>query len=44
MSSELLKIRISHGGETAMGPSKAELLNAIDQYGSISAAAKQMRI
>jgi len=44
MSTELLKIRISHGKETAMGPGKAELLEAIDQCGSISAAAKQMRM
>ncbi|HEY8085092.1 MAG TPA: winged helix-turn-helix domain-containing protein [Methylophilaceae bacterium] len=42
MSSELLKIRISHGSETAMGPGKADLLDAIDQFGSISAAAKYM--
>ncbi|HEY7986776.1 MAG TPA: ModE family transcriptional regulator [Methylophilaceae bacterium] len=42
MSSELLKIRISHGSETAMGPGKADLLDAIDQFGSISAAAKHM--
>lgn len=37
-----LRIRISHGKHTAMGPGKADLLEAIDASGSISAAAKKM--
>jgi molybdate transport system regulatory protein len=39
-----LKIRIAHGKMTAMGPGKAELLEAINNTGSISAAAKSMRM
>lgn len=42
MSSALLKIRLSHGPFTAMGPGKADLLDAINHSGSISAAAKHM--
>ena len=42
MSSKLLKIRIPHGNESAMGPGKADLLEAIDRAGSISAAAREM--
>lgn len=42
MSSDTLKIRISHGPLTAMGPGKADLLEAIIACGSISAAAKHM--
>lgn len=42
MRSALLKIRLSHGSVTAMGPGKADLLEAIHQSGSISAAAKHM--
>ena len=38
----ILKIRISHGKFTAMGPGKADLLDAIHHTGSISAAAKRM--
>lgn len=41
---ETLKIRISNGSAIAMGPGKAELLEAIDACGSISSAAKQMRM
>jgi molybdate transport system regulatory protein len=37
-----LKIRIPHGKESAMGPGKADLLEAIERAGSISAAARQM--
>jgi molybdate transport system regulatory protein len=44
MSSELLKIRISRGAETAMGPGKADLLDAIQECGSISSAAKKMQM
>jgi molybdate transport system regulatory protein len=39
-----LKIRLSYGTDTAMGPGKADLLDAIDQFGSISAAAKHMHM
>jgi len=39
-----LKIRISIGHSIAMGPGKAELLEAIDACGSISSAAKQMKM
>lgn len=39
-----LKIRIANGKTTAIGPGKAELLALIDKHGSISAAAKQMRM
>jgi molybdate transport system regulatory protein len=39
-----LKIRIANGNATAIGPGKAELLALIDKHGSISAAAKQMRM
>jgi molybdate transport system regulatory protein len=42
VSSKLLKIRIPHGTESAMGPGKADLLEAIDRAGSISAAAREM--
>ena len=44
MSSEYLKIRIAIGHTVVMGPGKADLLEAIDAYGSISAAAKQMKM
>lgn len=44
MSFPSVKIRISHGKLTAMGPGKADLLEAIAESGSISAAAKQMRM
>jgi molybdate transport system regulatory protein len=37
-----LKIRIANGKITAMGPGKADLLEAINITGSISAAAKSM--
>ena len=37
-----LKVRLRQGGEIAMGPGKAELLEAIAAAGSISAAARQM--
>lgn len=38
------KIRISLGPSIAIGPGKADLLNLIDELGSISAAAKQMKM
>jgi molybdate transport system regulatory protein len=44
MSSSPVKIRISHGKLTAMGPGKADLLDAIVESGSISGAAKKMRM
>jgi len=36
------RIRILSGSEVALGPGKADLLRAIDDTGSISAAARQM--
>ena len=39
-----LKIRIDLGRTTAIGPGKAELLALIIETGSISAAAKRMRM
>lgn len=39
-----LKIRISQGKTVAMGPGKADLLEAIVSCGSISSAAKQMKM
>jgi molybdate transport system regulatory protein len=42
MSSKFLKIRIPYGDESAMGPGKADLLDAIQRTGSISAAARDM--
>jgi len=44
MQASLLRIRINHAGNTALGPGKIELLQHIAQQGSISAAAKQMRM
>jgi molybdate transport system regulatory protein len=37
-----LKLQLMHNGEIAMGPGKAELLDAIEAAGSISAAARSM--
>lgn len=37
-----LKLRIIAGGERAIGPGKADLLDGIVETGSISAAAKRM--
>jgi molybdate transport system regulatory protein len=37
-----LKIRLHNGADIAIGPGKAELLAAIAQHGSISAAARAM--
>ena len=42
MSDQFLKIRITNGADVAIGPGKADLLEALDQCGSISAAAKHM--
>lgn len=39
-----LKLRIANGQTTAMGPGKADLLEAIVACGSISSAAKQMNM
>ena len=44
MSQPAIRIRISLGKLVAIGPGKADLLEMIDQYGSISAAAKQMKM
>ena len=37
-----LKVQLYCGGEIAMGPGKADLLEAIRQHGSISAAGRAM--
>ncbi|WP_229413475.1 winged helix-turn-helix domain-containing protein [Massilia violaceinigra] len=37
-----VKVRLLQGGEIAMGPGKADLLDAIERTGSISAAARAM--
>ena len=42
MEKAQLKIRISNQNGVVMGPGKADLLDAIDHCGSISAAAKHM--
>ncbi|MFA5985712.1 MAG: LysR family transcriptional regulator [Methylococcaceae bacterium] len=39
-----ITLRLLHQGEIAMGPGKAELLEAIQQTGSISAAGKSMNM
>jgi molybdate transport system regulatory protein len=44
MSSTFLKIRIPYGTESAMGPGKADLLDAIHRTGSISAAGRDMEM
>lgn len=42
MNEKYIKIRIPYGTLSAIGPGKADLLEAIDRRGSISAAAKDM--
>lgn len=37
-----VKIRLHNGSDVAFGPGKADLLEAIAQYGSISAAARAL--
>jgi molybdate transport system regulatory protein len=37
-----LKIRLHNGSDIALGPGKADLLEAIQQHGSISAAARAL--
>lgn len=37
-----LKVRLYNGADIAMGPGKADLLDAIRQHGSISAAARAL--
>lgn len=44
MEEAQLKIRITYANKIVMGPGKAELLDAIDHFGSISAAAKSMKM
>ena len=39
-----LVVRIKLGGDAVFGPGKAELLESIDRLGSLSAAARAMRI
>jgi molybdate transport system regulatory protein len=39
-----VKVRVRHGDEIAMGPGKADLLDAIAATGSISAAARSMNM
>lgn len=39
-----VRVRIMAGGEIAFGPGKADLLDAIAQTGSISAAARHMNM
>lgn len=40
----VLKLRLVHGDDVAIGPGKADLLAAIGQTGSISAAARAMNM
>lgn len=42
MSAKNIKIHIPYGKVSAIGPGKADLLEAIQRSGSISAAARQM--
>lgn len=42
MSRKFLKIHLPHGGESAIGSGKADLLEAIQRAGSISAAAREL--
>jgi molybdate transport system regulatory protein len=44
MHSVKIKIQISNNQQIAFGPGKAELLGAIKHYGSISGAAKSMKM
>lgn len=44
MDNVTLKIRISKDAVVVMGPGKADLLEAIDACGSISSAARQMKM
>lgn len=44
MTQQTLQIRVKNGSTIAMGPGKADLLDAIDHCGSISAAAKHMQM
>ena len=39
-----VKVRVRHNDEIAMGPGKADLLEAIGETGSISAAARSMNM
>ena len=43
-TSRVIRVRILADSEIAMGPGKAELLEAIAATGSISAAAREMRM
>jgi molybdate transport system regulatory protein len=44
MSAVHIKIQIPQGDNIAFGPGKADLLDAINRHGSISAAAKSMHM
>lgn len=39
-----VKVRVRHGDKIAMGPGKADLLDAIATTGSISGAARSMNM
>ena len=39
---EVLRIRVPHGDDVALGPGKAALLEAIQETGSISAAGRKL--
>lgn len=40
----LVKLRLDYGAQLVLGPGKADLLEAIAQLGSISAAGRQMKM
>lgn len=40
----LVKLRLDYGAQLVLGPGKADLLEAIGQLGSISAAGRQMKM
>ncbi len=40
----LTRIRVLHGSEFAVGPGKADLLEAVAETGSISSAARRMKM
>lgn len=42
MTAKNIKIHLPYGNVSAIGPGKADLLEAIDRAGSISAAAREM--
>lgn len=40
----IVKLRLDYGAQLVLGPGKADLLEAIGQLGSISAAGRQMKM